>query len=447
MNRQLKNLFMVLLFCVVGALPVFAHIPNHRLFFRNDKRAPLTTLKFFFLGAGNNRDGHARTGLAEIVSKLIATYSDKHGYTAELDALGTDFNIHSSHRYHAISISALSRHFETSVRIISDLMESMTFSESALQEARKGMRTSYRKSVRNDTHRLITNFALVESWGIQRWRSLRALERLELDEIQEYYTGLLTADVVFLKAVSDLDSTEVEASVRPLMENRRTGGFFRLPSENKIGGLPGRTAFVFENYSHLKNVYCYWLIPCGTVGEENHVPNLITGALGSGGASGLLYGYFREELELVYGTSCRYRSMNDVRFIEITADPQIANSEELIAKMSEFILGLADNDRFWSEIAELRENSDYVRASLWKEWTPRSRLDNEVNRAISNSPVRKGGFKSVTDNEVRSFLDEFFIPENMIMIFLGPKEHTIEILESKWPDMTIHVQTVTSTIE
>ena len=37
----------------------------------------------------------------------------------------------------------------------------------------------------------------------------------------------------------------------------------------------------------------------------------------------------------------------NIRFLEIYADPQLQNSEELIAKMSDFIRGLPDDPRFW----------------------------------------------------------------------------------------------------
>ena len=63
--------------------------------------------------------------------------------------------------------------------------------------------------------------------------------------------------------------------------------------------------------------------------------------------------------------------------------------------------------------------------------TPQRRLDNEVSRAIYNKSIRKGGYKSITDAEVRAFLERFFVPQNMVMIFQGPKDHIIDV--SKHP--------------
>ena len=105
-----------------------------------------------------------------------------------------------------------------------------------------------------------------------------------------------------------------------------------------------------------------WMIPCGRIGEENYIPNLITNTLGQSPESRLLYKYFREELKLVYTTSVRYLSEQNVRYLEIYADPQLHNSEELITKMSDFIQNLPDNPRFWETLKEQREtiNESFV---------------------------------------------------------------------------------------
>ncbi|MXZ07963.1 MAG: insulinase family protein [Gemmatimonadetes bacterium] len=181
------------------------------------------------------------------------------------------------------------------------------------------------------------------------------------------------------------------------------------------------------------------------IGEEDYLPSMISRALGRYGARGLLYKYFRKELGLVYSIGCSYESSGDVRFLEIYADPRLQNSEELIAKMSDFIRGLSDDPRFWEEIKELRENRNV--AHVHERLTPQRRLYSDVYRAIYNPPIRKGGSKSVTDAEVRAFLEKFFVPENMIMIFVGPKDHIIDILNKHWPQVDIRVHNTKELIE
>jgi predicted Zn-dependent peptidase len=70
-----------------------------------------------------------------------------------------------------------------------------------------------------------------------------------------------------------------------------------------------------------------------------------------------------------------------------------------------------------------------------------------VDQTLYNYPWREGGIKSVTDAEIRSFLEKYFVTENMVLMLFGPKDHIIEILEKHWPDITIHVQPVEKAIE
>ena len=79
--------------------------------------------------------------------------------------------------------------------------------------------------------------------------------------------------------------------------------------------------------------------------------------------------------------------------------------------------------------------------------TPRRRLDNEVDIAIYDYPSREGGIESVTDAEIQSFLERYFVVQNMVMLFYGPKENIIEFSKKNWPEADIHAQTIDSTIE
>ena len=46
-----------------GVLSAFAEIPNHHIFYRQDKRAPLTSIEIVFLGQGEIRNNLLRLGL------------------------------------------------------------------------------------------------------------------------------------------------------------------------------------------------------------------------------------------------------------------------------------------------------------------------------------------------------------------------------------------------
>lgn len=447
MNKPVSTIFKVAVFCVLCALQASAQITNHRLFYQRDNRAPLTTLDIVFLGAGSKRDETSKTGLAAIAARLMEDYSKKHTYTARLEALGTDIDFHTYYEYQEIAISSLSTNFAASVRIVNELIRGMPVTDLTLEESKTKLQEAYERTVDSGDHDIQRNFVLSRTVGVGRRFSHEAMKQITIEDVRRHLTGLLNADVVFFKAISDLDSTEVAAFLRPIMNIRPKGGFDWSTETRERKRLPGHTAFVFEHYSNLKNVYCHWLIPIGTVGEDNYVPNMVSWSLGRGAGRGLLFEYLREESGLVYGNSCSFRREADVRFLEIYADPRIENSEALMTKSHEFITGLIDNADFWKAIGELRDNPDVIDAHTHNERAPQRRLQREVNRALFKFPSREDGIKSVTDAEIRSFLEEYFVERNLVTMFYGPRERIIEILKKHWPEVEIHVLTTESTIE
>ena len=447
MTRFLTPIFSFVLF---GTLSAFAEIPNHHIFHRIDKRAPLTKIEIVFLGAGSGVDGPSQIDRAQTVSKLIRETAKKQGYADQLEALGIRLNVATYTEYQTISIYGLSENTGKAIEIVRDLIYNLAFTEYDLKYVKSQLSADYKDGVKSGTYiyTLMRNLALSQTLDILKTRSLKTLNDLSLYEVKLYADQLLKTDVVFFKVISDRDSTEIADLLRPLTEERKmrgqTGGFvhsLNLPStKDKIGPM----AFIFEGYSHLKNVFCYWVIPCGRIGEENYIPNMLSDTLGQSPESRLLYEYFREELKLIYTTYIRYLSEQNVRYLEIYADPQLDNSEELITKMADFIQNLPDNPRFWETLKEQRETNN---ESFVHDKTPQKSLNQEVSRAIYNTQIRKGGFDAVTDDEVRAFLKKFFVPQNMIMIFLGPKDHITKILNTHLPEIDIRVHNVKELIE
>ena len=294
-----------------------------------------------------------------------------------------------------------------------------------------------------NTYKFMRTSAISKTIGRKKFKSLKTLKNLSLEDVRQYYDQLLKADVVFFKVISNLDSTEVAKLLRPIIEEREIGGFVHSLKFPTINSNIGFKAFVYTDYSHLKSVFCHWMIFCGSVGEENYIPNLISNTL-IGDGQGLISKYFREELGLVYGPSCAMLSSEWIRYLNIYADPRLHKSAELIVKMSDFIRELSNNPRFWEALKERRE---ILKVSHVHNVTPQRSLDREVNIAIYNAPYRKGGYDSVTDAEVRAFLEKFFVPENMIMIFVGPKDQIIDILNTHLPEVDIRVHDVKELIE
>ena len=444
------KLFLIPIFSLVlfGTLSAFAGIPNHHIFYRTDKRAPLTRIEIVFLGAGRGVDVPSQIGRAQTVSKLIWETAKKQGYSDQLEALGISLNVSTYTEYQTISIYGLSENIGKAIEIVRDLIYNLAFSEYELKYVKSRLSADYKDENKRPTYTMMKNLALSQTLGILKRRSLKTLDDLSLQDIGQYADRLLKTDVIFFKVISDRDSTEIADLLRPLTEERKmrgqTGGFVHSLNFPSTNAKTGPTAFIFEGYSKLKNVFCLWIVPCGRIGEENYIPNMISDTLGQSPESRLLYEYFREELKLVYTTYVRYLSEQNVRYLEIYADPQLHNSEELITKMSDFLQNLPDNPRFWETLKEHRETNN---ESFVHDETPQQSLNQEVSKAIHNTQIRKGGFDAVTNDEVRAFLEKYFVPQNMIMIFLGPRDHITEILNTHWPEVDIRIHNIKELIE
>ena len=437
----LKVLLSFALCHLFGILPAYAEISNHHIFYRNDNRAPLTSIEIVFLGAGSNQEPPSQTGLAVTVSKLIQEAAKKRGHLDQLGALGTRLNTFTRTLYHTISIYGQSENCAESIEIVRNLIYNLEFSESDLQYVKKLMVTDYQNYLRRNPYPLMRNFAVAETKGIKKLKSLKTLNNISVEDVRQYYDQFLKTDVVFFKVISDLDSTEVAKLLRPITEERQRDGFVYSLKFPTTDYNIGSSAFVFN--SNIKSVFGSWLIPCGSVGEETYISTLLSDALLDDG-QGLIYRYFRQELGLVYSPSCQIRWTEGIRYLYIFADPRLHNSEELIVKMFDFIRGLSDNLYFWEALKERRE---ILTVSDVFNQTPQRSLDRAVSKAIYNTPIRKGGYDSVTDAEIRTFLEKFFVPENMIMIFLGPKDHIIDILNKHLPEVDIRIHSGKELIE
>ena len=263
MMRFLTPIFSFVLF---GTLPAFAEIPNHHIFYRTDKRAPLTRIEIVFLGAGTDADAPSQIGLAQTVRKLIWKTAKKQGHVDQLEALGTHLTLTTTETYQAISIYGLSENSGKAIEIVRDLIYNLAFTEYDLKYVKSQLSANYKDALKRPPYMLIRNLALSQTLGILKMRSLNTLNDLSLYDVRQYADRLLKTDVVFFKVLSDRDSSEITKVLRPLTEERKmrgqTGGFVHSLNLPSINAKVGPTAFIFENYSHLKNVFCRWTIPC-----------------------------------------------------------------------------------------------------------------------------------------------------------------------------------------
>lgn len=421
-----------------------AQISNHRIYYRNDKRAPLTSLKIVFRGAGYQQGSQEKVGLARTTARMLLKSGRSSGLVEELELLGTDLWMDVGEVSFTISLSMLSGNFEKSIEITNRLVQEAHFSLQNLKEVKRKLEIEYHNALRSRAYGMMRRFALFGKSRIGKIRSLSTLKNITLDDVKEYHKNLLETEVVFFKVISNLDSSTVCNYLNPIMQSRQTGGFKFLKEDIAKNRLSGAKAYLFE-YPRINIDYSYWIIPCGSVGDGSAIPELVADTIG-GDAYGMLHRRFREELGLCYSAFCQLITLGGNRFIEIYANPPTDKSEELIQGMLDFIRTLNTNQEFWES---LEERKQIYRNAFVHSLSPGQSLEDEVKRDLYGvSAVDKIAIIDEIDREqVDLLLRKYFVSENLIMIFQGEKERITGILNRHMSEASIQTHYVDELID
>ena len=197
MNRLQSVILGLVLYYLCSISPTFAEVTNHQIFYRQDKRAPLTKIDIVFLGAGKNQEPPSQNGLAEIASKLIWKGIEKRGDIDQLAVLGTELYVFANATSLTISVSTLSENCAESIERVRDFIHNFEFSVSDLEDVKNREVTNYQNDRERYTTNLMRNFALARTKGIKKLRSLKTLKNLSAKDIRQYYDRLLKTEVVF----------------------------------------------------------------------------------------------------------------------------------------------------------------------------------------------------------------------------------------------------------
>lgn len=409
----------LLVFFTSNVPPVFGEVTNHHIFYRKDNRAQLTNIEIVFWEAGKNQEPSDQVGIARLTAKLLMMAAKRKGQIEQLSILGTKVNIVATENTSTISIEALSENLDASLMIIKDMMQTLEVSHNDLANAKQEIKRGFQNILRRKAHLLMRNFALSQTYGINKISSLKTLKSLSLSDAENFHRKLLKNKLVFFKAISDLDSTKVSASLKPFCEIHEPDREIVIEKRARLESSQMPQAFVFR-HSKIESVICYWLFPISNVGEDDYVAGLIAKTL-----EGVIRQVFREKEGLTYSPYCKLRSSGGIRYIEIFADPRKEDSEVLIQRLSAFLLDLTQNAQFWEQVRKVQEEK---KESNVYGVSPQQSLKSEVYFTMHNISKRDEGFASVKEAEIHSFLNEYLTRHNLVMVLLGDKNHIVKTL-------------------
>ena len=434
-TKRLVSLWALIL---VWCLDLYAEVPNHKIYYYLDSRAPLTHIEIVYLGGGYRQEAREHIGISRITARMFLNVAKDIGIVEQLENLGADLDVKVDEEAFTISLSVLSENLRKTLEITNHLINDLSFSEEDLEQAKKQQAAEYDSvlHLQGKSLELMVRYALYAGKEKGKSISLKALQEIQLEEIRRHYSKLIRAQTVFFQVISDLDYDTIARYLSTISRKRRNDGL-RYLEASKEHKSPRNICYIF-NYPQSSVDYCTWLIPIE--GESRPELGLVMASL-KNNAYGILFRHFREHLQLCYTAYGISRMLGPKQFIEIFADPPENKSRKLIPEMVQYIQSLHTNQTFDSGIDELKHI--YKNSYVFKISPSRCLRDAVLQDLYGIPALNEEAFRkqvdSITREQVHTFLTNTFRPENFLMVIIGDWERIDNLMKEKLPNVSVEV--------
>ena len=389
-----------------------AEIPNHKIYYVQDTRVPQTRLSMRYYTGGDLQETMDTRGLFFAFFRLndLALYE---GDKKEMDRLGAEFWFNISDRYVTVNLTVFSENFEAALRRLKVMMKDLTFSKELLNRERARIIDDFEDYI--DDHEVTEVFRYhLYKYDRDRWRGTRkALENLTAQDLQQFWDQTLRAKVLFFRVTSDLDKSEIERSLRVMMDNRSRDGFsprFR-PKRKEITGVRA----IISPSSHLTD-NCYWLtngLP--RTNEDWFAQAVLVNALNR-----LLFIRLRDQKGWCYSTGVRIDERTSPPVLRFWSDPRGVYTSELVPEMFRLIHHCLSEPDFWAEVEKGRER---LKRAYHLQLGPQTRLGQQVRYDRDGVPILsleeyESAVDGVTEEDIRRVFKRMLKGQNKLPLLM-----------------------------
>ena len=446
-----KNRSIIVFLTVFILGPIFQHdisadIPNHKIYYQQDGRVPLTRLKLVFLGAGTQQELENLEGLANLTAKMIMESARKpnQAHLRNLELLGTNLDIQVTERDFIISIKTFSENLERALAVAKILIQKPEFLLEDLTNQKKMTAIEYSALLQNDALNLGIKYVLKKYQSSINIQSLKALKNILLEDIEAYHRQLMSTEVLFFEVISDLEEYVIEKQLEIFTQKRETHGFVLKIPESKP--ILKQTAYIIDSDSAVD--YCHWLLSSFDK-EDIHIGlELLIDTIGKDNHS-LVYRHFREALGWCYSPYAKSRYIEQTGYIEIFIDSPQQFTKKVIPEMRRYMRSLKDNEIFW-QIFEDRKQI-YLNSFSHRE-TPDQRIKEAIfkdliGQNLSSQASTQNQIENLKKKDIEILLNRHFSLNNAIMIFWGDPKRLTQILNDTFLDIDINILSAHEMIE
>ncbi|HSV87691.1 MAG TPA: pitrilysin family protein, partial [Bacteroidales bacterium] len=424
----------------LGDFETFTLRNGLRVILVENRRVPMVSFQLT-LDVDPFIEGNAKgfVGLAGTLMREGTTTRTKQQIDEEIDFIGANLITFGTGMFG----SSLTRHKETLLKIMSDVLLNPTFPEEELQRNLKQMRSALEAN-RSEASFIADNVSRTALFGPEHpygeITTPETLENITTSQLREYHQTFFKPNVAYLVIVGDIGEREARRLARRYFGRWKPGEVPETKFETPVPPAGNRVVFANKpgaSQSLVEVTYPLVYTPGNPDAIKASVMNSI---LGGGVFSGRLMQNLREDKGFTYGARSflssdplvgRFRASTEVR--NSVTDSTIV---EILGEMRRLV-----NEPVDEETLQLVKNfmsGSFARALE----NPRTIAGFALNVKLYNLPedyyaTYLANLQAVTADDVQRMAAKYLKPDNAIIVVVGNRDEVVPTLKRFSADGTV----------
>ena len=331
--------------------------------------------------------------------------------------------------------SALKRHQETLLELMSDILLNPTFPEAELQRNLNQIKSGLEAN-RNDANFMARNVAQVAVFGQDHpygeIMTPETLENITVDALKNYYNYYFKPNVAYLVIVGDINAREARRLANRYFGKWKKGNVHRMTYPTQPMPEGNRVALANRDGAVQSIVYVTYPVEYTPANPDAIKASVMNSVLGGGVFSGRLMQNLREDKGYTYGA--RSNLSSDRLMGRFTASTEVRNSVtdstvvEILGEMRRLI-----NEPVEEETLQLVKN--FMNGSFARSLeSPRTIANFALNIKRYNLPedyyaTYLEKLHAVTVSDIQAMAAKYLKPDNAIIVVAGNRDDVIDNLK------------------
>ncbi|MBW7888800.1 MAG: insulinase family protein [Bacteroidetes bacterium] len=417
---------------------------NHKIYFEQDSRIPITSFNLVFVGGGEQQEKEELAGLSRMTAKLLfrgTTMLSRETIQKKFDLLGAEVTTAVTETDFTVSVRSLTKNIQEVFSLLTHCFAAPAFPEEELTIAKQQQKASLLSSLQDSETVLRTGhrYVLFNGKRFGKLGSLSALERISRNEILLHYEKIINASVCYCSGISDLPLEEFEKLIAPFFKQRQTNGYSLLPeAEYKNISVCEAHIIHLENATNDRLMWSHQGL--SALDSRRFALSLIVDALGS--FEGYLFDELRNKKGWCYGAYATVLpGTTRLGRVIYYSDPSNESSQYLYPALLEHIQNFQHEKNF---ISRLQERPSTFKNRFAYQLDRKYKLTSRINFDRYGIPILSKEeyvqeIDSITPSLFSETIQALFQPKKLVMVFYGDSGRIQTILKGIEPNLHLSI--------